>query len=551
MEIGMAWFYNLSIGFKLLISNMILGALIVSSALVTTSRLNVIDENVKGLENSIHAIDLLLQADRDLYQALVAERSMIFSKPNSDEFRGLAESHKENIKQARDRAEKFRTFITDAEIERMFAIYVEHRNQWEVQTNKIRAEREADTRAGRRAAIEMSFGSSAEQFNKMRDQIDHMVEYVEALSSQSVKETSGSVSSTKGAVLTLLVLSLVVGAGISYLFPKVIVGPMLEMTARIKEFACGGGDLTRKVIVKSQDETGQMGDAVNSFIDSLRTLLGQIISLGQQFTDQADSLNKSSERNYTLADGATTETDMLATSITEMSASVQEVAQNASGAAMQAQKANDESIEGKNIVDLTKNAINSLSDDVQKSASAIDKLKNDASSIDAVVNVIRGIAEQTNLLALNAAIEAARAGEQGRGFAVVADEVRALASRTQASTEEIQQMIEALQLSAGDAFTIMEQGKHSANMAVEQASQAWTSLEEINSSIGLMADMNTQIAAAAEQQSAVSGEISENANKLSMFTQDSLELSDEVKASAQNMAKTASDLNGKLSNFKV
>ena len=286
-------------------------------------------------------------------------------------------------------------------------------------------------------------------------------------------------------------------------------------------------------------------------IDSLRNLLEQIISLGHQFTEQANALNASSERNYSLAGDATTETDMLATSITQMSASVQEVASNASGAASQAQKANDESAQGKNVVDATKGAITSLSEDVQKSALAIDKLKNDAASIDDVVNVIRGIAEQTNLLALNAAIEAARAGEQGRGFAVVADEVRALASRTQTSTEEIQQMIESLQLSAGDAFLIMEQGKHSANMAVEQASLAWTSLEDINNSISLMADMNTQIAAAAEEQSAVSGEISENANKLSIFTQDSLTLSDEVKASAHNMAQTASNLNDKLSNFKI
>jgi methyl-accepting chemotaxis protein len=330
-----------------------------------------------------------------------------------------------------------------------------------------------------------------------------------------------------------------------------IVLPMREMIERINELAGGGGDLTRKVHVNSTDEIGEMGASVNHFIDSLRNLLTQIISLGTQFAEQSKSLEGLSSRNKQVTDGTMEETDMLATSITEMSASVHEVAQNASSAAGQAQQANEQSKLGQKVVESTKQAISSLSDEVQRSAQVIEKLKNDASSIDDVVNVIRGIAEQTNLLALNAAIEAARAGEQGRGFAVVADEVRALASRTQSSTEEIQEMIGALQSSADQAFTIMQDGKQRAETAVEHSNQAKESLANINNSIALMADMNTQIAAAAEQQSMVSSEISENANKLSMFAREAAELSEGVSDSTNSLAGMARELKAKLANFKV
>ena len=320
---------------------------------------------------------------------------------------------------------------------------------------------------------------------------------------------------------------------------------------KINELAGGEGDLTQKVQIFSRDEVGQMGMSVNAFIDSLGNLLGEIIKLGNFFSTQAEALNSSSERNHSLAESTTGETNMLATSITEMARSVQEVAQNASNAAAQAQSANHESEQGKVIVDSTKESIVSLSGDVLNSATAIEKLKDSATRIDAVVDVIRGIAEQTNLLALNAAIEAARAGEQGRGFAVVADEVRALASRTQTSTEEIQEMTSALKQSAEDAFDTMQQGKNSAERAVEQASKAWESLETINRAIQIMADMSTQIAAVAEQQSAVSSEISENANKLSMFSQESADISSDVKQSANTMASTASELSNHLARFKI
>jgi len=548
----MQWFRDLGVSAKLSLSNAILGGLIIIMAVVATQRLSLIGGNVDKLGEVLVAVDILLQADRDLYQAVVAERSLIFSKPGSDDFDALVEMHKSNIQQARDRADRFLALMnSDEEIVEYFSTYAAHRDQWEQLTAQTREARESDSRAGRRTAIDLSFGSAEREFNLMRDQIDKMVEHVEETAEQARAETSASVTSSQATVLSLLIVSLVFGVAIAYFIPKAIVGPIKEMTARINELAGGGGDLTSKVAIRSKDEIGQMGGAVNLFIDSLRGLLSQIIVLGQTFGDQAKALKESSEKNRQVTDGAMHETDMLATSITQMSASVQEVAQNASGAAVQAQKANDDSQGGRSIVTSTTTAINQLSTTVQNSAQAIDKLKHDAASIDDVVNVIRGIAEQTNLLALNAAIEAARAGEQGRGFAVVADEVRALASRTQSSTEEIQKMIEELQQSAGEAFESMEQGKSSAVVAVEHATHAGESLEEVNSAISLMADMNTQIAAAAEEQSAVSGEISENANKLTMFAKDASALSDQVNASASGMEASAIELSDKLSNFKV
>lgn len=547
----MQWFLNLKIGTKLLIANSILCALIILLSVITISRLDVIEQNVSSSGEVLYAVDTLLQADRDLYQALVAERSMIFSKPGSEEFKALVASHKENIQQAHDRVETFMTYKHDARIDEMHAIYAQHRDAWRPLTEKIRSEREANTRAGRTTAIELSFGTAAESFDKMREQIDAMVEHTELYADHTNEVTISSVSNTQQTIITLMSASLVLAIAIAILLPKLIVSPIRQMIERMNELSRGEGDLTQKLNVSSTDEIGEMGSSVNRFIDSLRELLGSIVSLGKEFSSQAHTLNTSSERNNTIADGATTETNMLATSITELAASIQEVAQNANGAASQAQNASEESLQGKQVVESTKAVINTLSEDVQNSATAIDTLKNDTTKIDDVVNVIRGIAEQTNLLALNAAIEAARAGEQGRGFAVVADEVRALASRTQSSTEEIQEMISALQQSAGEAFETMQHGKHSAETAVEQANEAWNSLEKINNTIATMSDMNTQIAAAAEQQSAVSSEISENAEKISMFSNEVSDVASEVKASADSMTGMAQDLDQRMSRFKI
>ena len=547
----MQWFLNLNIGTKLLISNSILGLLIVGLSVLTIHRLEVIEGNVERSGEVLYAVDTLLQADRDLYEVLVAERSMIFARPSSAEFKALAQSHRDNIVEASDRVEQFMAYSHDIKIDDMYASYLVYRNQWLPLTEKIRSARESDTRAGRRTAIDLSFGSASESFEKMRAQINAMVQYTELYADDANEATVYSVSHTQKMIVTLMLISLGLAIGVAIIFPRLIVKPIRTMTGRVNELASGGGDLTQKLLISSHDEIGEMGNSVNGFIDSLRSLLSSIVALGQTFSSQAASLDESSLRNDRIAEGAMTETNMIASSVSEMTSSFQMVAENANSAAQQAMEANNESEQGKEVVSTTKVTIHKLSEEVQKSAAAIETLKSDTSKIEDVVNVIRGIAEQTNLLALNAAIEAARAGEQGRGFAVVADEVRALASRTQASTEEIQVMISTLQHSAEEAYQTMQLGKGAAEMAVEQADQAWNSLENINHSIAIMADMNSQIATASEQQSQVSSEINTNVNKLSLYSSEASDVATEVKNLAQDMSKMALDLEQRLSNFNL
>jgi len=235
----------------------------------------------------------------------------------------------------------------------------------------------------------------------------------------------------------------------------------------------------------------------------------------------------------------------------EMTTSVHEVARNASEASQSAARANDESTEGKKVVGKAIDSIDGLSNEVKKAADVIKELESDSEKIGAVLDVIQGIAEQTNLLALNAAIEAARAGEQGRGFAVVADEVRTLASRTQQSTQEIEQMIERLQKGARTAVTVMQEGSKQANETTGLAADAAASLEGIIRAIGTINDMNAQIASAAEEQGAVAEEINRNVVKINEGVQDVAAGSDQTATATEELARLASELRESVQRFRI
>ena len=245
------------------------------------------------------------------------------------------------------------------------------------------------------------------------------------------------------------------------------------------------------------------------------------------------------------------ETSQVVTAMNEMTATVQEVARHATEAASAANKADHASVEGKKVVLSTMNAIEALSSEVHSAANVISQLEKDSENIGTVLDVIKGIAEQTNLLALNAAIEAARAGEQGRGFAVVADEVRTLASRTQQSTQEIQAMIENLQVGAQTAVKVMDESRAKAESSVSQAAKAGGSLEDITHSVSLINDMNTQIATAAEEQSAVAEEINRNIVNISEIVDRTADGANQTSIASEELASLAAQLQQLVNQFKV
>lgn len=299
-------------------------------------------------------------------------------------------------------------------------------------------------------------------------------------------------------------------------------------------------------------------NAVSEFSTDYNKFIDAVSSAIKNSKDTAMHLSTATEKMQAQSDyarqGVTRqqlETDQIATAINQMTATVQEVARNANDAAMAANQADEEANNGKNVVSKTVQSIQTLAANVEAAADVIQKLEVDTSEIGTVIDVIKGIADQTNLLALNAAIEAARAGEQGRGFAVVADEVRTLASRTQESTEEINAMIEKLQASVKKAVTTMETGRQQAHNGVEQASLAGQSLTAITRSVATISDMNTQIASAAEEQSKVAEEINRNVVNISQVADETATNVSQVADQSNQLGNLANALNAEVQRFKI
>ncbi|QEY70788.1 methyl-accepting chemotaxis protein [Pseudomonas denitrificans (nom. rej.)] len=344
-------------------------------------------------------------------------------------------------------------------------------------------------------------------------------------------------------------LALLVGALASMLITWMIVRPLRQVIGMARRIA--EGDLSVSIEVRRKDEVGQLMGAVGSMADSLRGIVSRLSDGVGQITASAQALSSVTERTQHGVNSQKAETDQVATAMNQMAATVHDVARNAEEAASSAEQADGKVASGQDVVRQTLGRIEQLADAVRAATQSIEQLGRESQSIGSVLDVIKNVAEQTNLLALNAAIEAARAGEQGRGFAVVADEVRALARRTQQSTAEIETLIAALQNGANTSVQRMQRSHALVEMTVGDAVQTEAALGTIASAVAVIHQMNQQIAAASEQQSAVAEEISRSVSSIRGIADESAQAMESTASSSVELAQLSRELQGLVGQFRL
>jgi methyl-accepting chemotaxis protein len=386
-------------------------------------------------------------------------------------------------------------------------------------------------------------------------EIDNKLDALESLQSRAISETNTTLvdetNQTNLTVSLLMGIGLVIGLFMAWLISRAICKPLGEVVEALDDIAHGEGDLTRRLESRTGDEIGHLALAFNTFIDKIQALVQHTASATGQVISAVTETTESTRNISRMVLAQEQETQQVATAIHEMSATISEVASNAASASEATRSATQEAAAGHKTVEETARSIQSLHREITNAANVIGQVEKNSEGIGSVLDVIKGIAEQTNLLALNAAIEAARAGEQGRGFAVVADEVRNLATRTQESAGEIEEMIRNLQHNTHQAVKAMENGCATAEENVQQANSARASLEAINAAIETINAMNRQIAVASEQQSSVSEEINRSIIAISQESKNAASLSQQSMNTTAHLGQLATELQQVVRQFKI
>lgn len=490
---------------------------------------------------------VVLNADRDLYQALTAQQARLMTD-DSSQHDALLKDFNENADQAYERMHSFITLMAAyPQITAQLTGFDAQFTQWRTQAAQVFVL----MANGDKAEAMAQYNKLAPAFSALRELYNKAGELDEA-QAVALKHVSATVADSRQMwTLGILSMAVIIGLVLIYLGPKLIVDSVLSVHEKVEDISKGDGDLVTRIPVASHDELGKLAGGVNRLLDKLqglvRELLGDIGCLEEstgglrQISSQVDNISESQRQQLAA----------LVTATGEISKAIHEISQHAQQTSDQTHIAQQSASEGLVLLERNVEMNRQLAASVSDAGRMVAQLESESERITSVLDVIRGIAEQTNLLALNAAIEAARAGEQGRGFAVVADEVRTLASRTQRSTEDIQQMISSLKQGVQSAVQAMDKGSGQMQVTLEMADRMRNELAGIQQMVSKVLDMNFQIASATEEQSSVMEEMNRTVSELNSLTEEAAALSGTVMQTGNDLDELAQQLAGRVRHFKV
>ena len=493
---------------------------------------------------------LVQNADRDLYQSRLALANMVFSKQETpEEMAAYEQDVVTNGRQALDRMARFKALTADlSDVQQELVKVDELSSAWRASSLQIM---ELMKKGKQAEAFALFVGTNQQEFNELRHCYDisgQLVMKYADLKQESIQAYSSSFKLTVGA-LALVVL--VLCALLAWFAPRAISLAIRKVTGGVREISSGDGDLTRRINSTKKDETGELSNELDRFVGRLGQLILQIRTRCDDIRGAMVGLESSAAESDQLSVRQNEALDFVVTAIEEMGTATREVARNASDTVSEVAVLNNQTQRGESNVQSSIHMLNQLAAQIEIASQAILQLSTRSDQITTVLDVILGIAEQTNLLALNAAIEAARAGEQGRGFAVVADEVRNLASKTQASTTDIQEMITELQSGVSNAVSVIAESVEMAQTTVERSQQTHTSILNLKSSAQHIYDYTAQTASATEEQSKVTDEINENLSQLTEMTKEILGISQVINNSVRETLRDSSEVATQVKRFTV
>ena len=544
-------FNNLSIKQKIVLPlSLMIVLLTVSSVLNVLTMWKQTELSDTLNDQVIPSLFTLEDAYRDLYQATSAIQGLALAQTQAEIDHHLFE-YKDNAYKALPRMKKVMSLSEQGVLPRSHASEVQQLvstgEQWlqsyEAMISKPQSQW-VNYYESNKAEFEHQFGAVRDQLNVVKDAIE---------AKQNTLKTDIAAAAFRAEVILEAGIAIVILAalGMVVLLLKTVVKPINDIKDAMVQIASGEGDLSQRISINSQDEIGLLAGGFNQFVTKIQATVSQVVESSNTLRQEMNNLNA---LTATIADstvGQQRDSEAVAAAVHEMQVTSRNVSDSATEAALASQTANEELSNTNVILEQTVAAIRDLAGEIESASQVINTLDNDVSNIASVLDVIRGIAEQTNLLALNAAIEAARAGEQGRGFAVVADEVRSLASRTQKSTGEIQTMIEKLQAGAAQAVEVMQGSKTSSEDTIQSAGLATESLAEILNAIARMNEMNTHIATAAGQQSSVSDEVNSNVQGIADSSTSIVDVVSQAQQSLSMLSEQTQQLDKQVSQFRV